>query len=179
MKDIKDIKTLVIHPFDPTTQDFVLAYKDLGFDVITTNVSKKVLKDSIKSHDHIIFLGHGTSDGLIGFGRFVIDSKLVYLLRDGSKQFSFIWCNSDQFVDKYGLKGFSTGMIISDTNEAYDIGVIHNSLQILDSNILFSKCLNASFKSGLDSDGIHSIMVDTYKGDSGIINFNKDNLHKF
>ena len=34
-----------------------------------------------------------------------------------------IWCNADQFVDRFDLKGFYTGMFISEVGEAYYCGL--------------------------------------------------------
>ena len=112
------MKTLVIHPEDYTTRFLTVIHE--GHDdwtVITHDVSHKVLKEQIKKHDRIIMLGHGTGWGLLGHGRFVIDSSLVYLLRE--KDCVCIWCNANDFVEQYGLKGFYTGMIISEMDEAY------------------------------------------------------------
>jgi hypothetical protein len=54
------------------------------------------------------------NEGLIGFGDAFND--YVYLLRD--KIGVYIWCNANVFVEKYGLKGFYTGMIISEYEES-------------------------------------------------------------
>ena len=35
----------------------------------------------------------------------------------------FIWCNADQFVNRYNLKGFYTGMFISEVMEAVFCGL--------------------------------------------------------
>ena len=60
------MKTLVIHPKDSTTDFLSDIYIDKEWTLITKNVSKKILKESIKEHDRIIMLGHGTEKGLIG-----------------------------------------------------------------------------------------------------------------
>src|SRR5690606_14597319 len=91
-------------------------YLDKNYTIITTNTSKSFLKEQIQSHDRIVMLGHGNENGLFGFDRFVIDSNFVYLLRE--KICVCIWCNADVFVKKYRLKGFYTGMIISEYDEA-------------------------------------------------------------
>ncbi len=75
------MKTLVIHPKDSTTDFLSEIYSDKNWTVVNTNVSKKFLKEQIKSHDRIVMLGHGTESGLIGFDKFIIDSTWVYLLR--------------------------------------------------------------------------------------------------
>src|ERR1035437_860766 len=110
------MKTLVIHPPDASTDFLKVIYEGKDWALINTNPSTKFLKEQINLHDRIIMLGHGTEEGLLGFGRYVIDSTLVYLLRE--KECVAVWCNADQFVGKYGLKGFYTGMIISEIDEA-------------------------------------------------------------
>jgi hypothetical protein len=130
------MKTLVIHPSDHTTRFLKTIYKDKGYTEITMDCPKGKLISQIKEHDRIIMLGHGTESGLIGFGRYIIDSKFVYLLR--TKDVVCIWCNADVFVEKYKLKGIFTGMIISEYDEAilYSIRTTYKDLE--NSNIEFS-----------------------------------------
>lgn len=113
------MKTLVLHPKDGTTEFLTEIYKNQkDFTVVTDRPSKSKIKQLLKDHDRIIILGHGTEKGVFEPETFypIIDSTLVYLLRE--KICICIWCNADQFVEKYNLKGFYTGMFISDTMEA-------------------------------------------------------------
>lgn len=166
------MKTLVIHPKDTSTDFLCDIYSDKGWDVITSGFSKKLLKQQIKSHDRIIMLGHGTQKGLVGEGRFIIDSTYVYLLRE--KDCVCIWCDADQFVKKYGLKGFYTGMIISEIEEAYIFGVDITSKELIESNILFSKAIKESI---CGSDMVKE-SKDIYSGESSVIHFNKEHLYQ-
>lgn len=84
--------TLVIHPKDQTTDFLSEIYLDKNWTVINTNTSKKFLKEQILTHDRIVMLGHGTEKGLLGYDRYIIDSTLVYLLRE--KECVCIWCNN-------------------------------------------------------------------------------------
>lgn len=63
------MKTLVIHPQDPTTDFLCNIYSDKDWSIINSHVSSRVLKESIKSHDRIVMLGHGD--------KYIIDSSLV------------------------------------------------------------------------------------------------------
>lgn len=165
------MKTLVIHPKDQTTDFLSVIYDNKDWTILNTNVSKSYLKTQIKSHDRIIMLGHGTDYGLIGFDHFIINSQFVYLLRD--KHCVCIWCNADVFFTKYKLKGFYTGMIISDLNESYYYSV-PSSLDDIDySNVLFAK----SIKDSIDSDDMLSKTKSIYKGGNSIIDFNKQNIY--
>ena len=168
------MKTLVIHPFDRSTDFLSTIWKDKGFTMLRTTVSKSKLADLIKSHDRIIMIGHGTDQGLLrpagkGFNGFIIDSRLVYLLRD--KDCVCIWCNADKFVDKYKLKGIFTGMIVSDFDEAYMFCVDGD---IKDSNTKFAHHMS------LMVDGVMSISdaIDSYNSTTnGIIQFNRNNIY--
>ncbi len=167
------MKTLVIHPKDNTTDFLSEIYSGNDWDVINANISHKILKQKIKDSDRIIMLGHGTEYGLIGFGRVVIDSKLVYLLRE--KYCIYIWCNADVFVKKYDLKGFYTGMIISEYEEALMFLSSFKYDDIEKSNILFAD----SVKKSILKDDVLSGMIDNYSSDTNeIILFNKSNLYQ-
>jgi len=167
------MKTLVIHPEDHSTRFLKLVYKDKDWTVIDYDISKKKLKEQIKSHDRIIMLGHGTGYGLIGHRGFVIDSTYVYLLRE--KILFAVWCNCDVFFEKYKLKGFYTGMIISEIDEAYYCGVTTETDELEKSNWLFAEALQAS----VDKDP--SEMLETaqnvYVGDSHLHEFNYNNMY--
>ena len=75
----------------------------------------------------VMMLGHGSCNGLFApfgneqFARLIVDSRLVYLLRE--HPCVGIWCNANQFAEKYNLKGLFSGMIISEPEEAWDCGV--------------------------------------------------------
>ena len=121
-------------------------------------------------------MGHGTEEGLIAIQnkgyRFIIESSLVYLLRE--KKCVCIWCNADQFVEKYKLKGFYTGMIISELEEAYLYSIYPDNEQLAQSNILFAD----SVKQSIESLDILSEVKVIYNSDSNpIILFNKQNLY--
>ena len=171
------MKTLVIHPYDITTK-MLDVYGDKDWTVITDpHTSKKTIKAEIKAHDRIIMLGHGTKDGLIAkLGlynhRFIIDSSLVYLLRE--KEIIAIWCEADQFVEKYNLKGFYTGMIISEYDEAEYCNLYPIQRDIDESNKLFGEAIAES----IDKKDMLSSMKEIYIGDTPTIEFNKVRLYK-
>lgn len=165
------MKTLVIHPKDSTTDFLSVIYSDKDWTVINSNTSKKILKEQIKTHDRIVMLGHGTEKGLIGFDRLVIDSKWVYLLRE--KICVCIWCNADVFVEKYGLKGFYTGMIISEYEEAIMCCVHTNSFWISESNTDFALAI----KNSIDAENMLEKAKLLYEGNTSVVEFNRNNLY--
>lgn len=167
------MKTLVIHPTDYSTRFLTEIYRDRGWTVINHNPSSKELKKQIKEHDRIVMLGHGTPYGLLGHGRFIITSDYVYLLRE--KTCVCIWCNSDQFVKKYGLKGFYTGMIISEHSEAwmYDI-------ELPDDDLLYSnELLPELVRKYIDNKNIAKLVKEGYNSDTNpVIIFNHKNIYQ-
>lgn len=168
------MKTLVIHPKDNSTDFLSDIYSDKDWTVITSIKSKSEMRRIIKDHDRIVMLGHGSEDGLYDFGfkRFVIDSSWVQLLRE--KQCVCIWCNANVFFEKYKLKGFYTGMIVSDIDEAYYFSLSTDWDMIVESNTLFSTAI----KESIDSDDMLSIAKSIYDSDTNkIIDYNKHNLY--
>ena len=169
------MKTLVIHPFDVTTGFLEPIYSDHdNWTIVDYNVSNRELKEFIKSHDRIIMLGHGTELGLIGYGKFLVTRELVYLLQN--KQCVCIWCNANVFVEKYNLKGFYTGMIISEWNEACLFNLwAATEEQILSSNHLFTKAIKESIT---DFPNMLNKAKEIYVNNDNnvIVEFNKRNL---
>ena len=141
------MKTLVIHPYDPSTEFLSVIYKDHPeWTVMTDDLSKKTIIEAIKNHDHIIMMGHGSPYGLFDLlnNRLLIDSTYVYLLRE--KQCTCIWCDADQFVQKYKLKGLYTGMIISELAEAYDHCVVADPDDVSESNTMFAQAMSEAIQ---------------------------------
>lgn len=132
------MKTLIIHPEDSSTFFLDIVYNPIeDKTVITKNVSKKELSDLIEKHDRIMMMGHGTPSGLLAVGQFgqyvnyIIDSSFVPQLKERDNNV-FIWCNADRFVNAWGLKGFYSGMFISEIGEAFFCGLPNTPQDIVD-----------------------------------------------
>ena len=117
------MKTLIIHPKDPTTTFLTGIYKNLAdITVISGNVTKQQVRKYIQDHDRVICCGHGSPAGLLGVDQFpdaypfIIDDSMVEILQD--KITFYIWCNADKFVQRHCLYGFHTGMFLSQEDEA-------------------------------------------------------------
>lgn len=165
------MKTLVIHPFDVTTGFLEEIYSTKSdWTLIDTNVSHSHLKKAIKEHDKIVMLGHGTEHGLLGFNRLVIKSDLVYLLRE--KICVCIWCYASDFFKKYDLKGFSTGMFISEKEEANLEYVFATNKEINASNTLFAEAVRDS----IDEPNMLESVLKKYSGDTEVIEYNRQRL---
>mgnify|MGYP006921359193 CR=1 FL=1 len=178
------MSTLVIHPADKTTDFLKCIYEDIECKVINTNVPPHQLREEIKNHDRIIMMGHGSGYGLLGYGRHIIDSSFVDLL-EGKTNNVHIWCNADQFVQRHNLKGFTTGMIISEVLEALYFSILPQFGEVEASNKLFAE----SIKKVITQDS--ALMCEQVKIDyncnnvedkyynSSVIDFNNKNIYSF
>ena len=181
------MKTLIIHPKDPTTDFLSVIYEDMNCSIIRNSLSTSLLKNTIKDHDRVIFLGHGTEYGLLGFDRIFIGSDLVYLLREKEENV-YIWCHANKFVEKYKLKGFTTGMIISEWGEAEllldELDYVATPTWMIErdiqsSNNLFSTCVRNNIK--FKKSEMLRKMINNYTVDdkNPIIDYNMKNLFCF
>jgi hypothetical protein len=122
------MKTLVIHPEDSSTDFLKPIYKNLCKEtttIVTGGMSAEDVLQSVKDHERVIMMGHGSPRGLFGINfnnSFVIDKNHVEAL-SYKKQNVYIWCNADQFVNNYQLSGFYSGMFISEIYEAEYCGL--------------------------------------------------------
>ena len=121
---------IVIHANDPTTRFLSVLYqqrKDVVCLVNETNSSSDVQR-AIRAYDAIVMLGHGNKYGLFSkpskngkYERFMITDRHVQFLRN--KTCIGIWCHANQFAERYGLHGLFSGMIISELQEAIELGI--------------------------------------------------------
>lgn len=139
------MKTLVIHPHDPTTDFLKPVYDHVPDRTVTTGgITREELGALIDCHDRIMMMEHGSPAGLLavrqfpGAGLFIVDHRLVPVL-EKKKNSIFIWCNADHFVEYYELDGFYSGMFISEVQEAGMMGLTGITQTLIDqSNALFS-----------------------------------------
>lgn len=183
------MKTLVIHPKDPSTSFLDIVYNPIpDKTVITGGVTKDELKSLVDSHDRIMMMGHGSPYGLFSVGQFlgtskngyIIDESFVWLLQEKTDNV-FIWCNADRFVSRYGLKGFYSGMFISEIGEAEYCGIPGTDQELIDeSNYGFcniiAKYINET------KDVIHENVVKEYgeiARENPVALYNNLRLYKF
>lgn len=143
------MRTLVIHPKDRSTNFLKGIYENIPNKVVITNgVSRKELKEIIPQFDRVIMCGHGSPYGLMGVGQFkdrgnIIDETLVYLLQN-MEQNIYIWCHANMFVERFKLKGFYSGMFVSEVSEGHYCGVQGvNKKMVESSNYRFVKHLSS------------------------------------
>lgn len=96
--------------------------------LITERNTSSEVQRAIRSDDVVMMLGHGNEYGLFSkpekngeYRRFLITDRHVQFLRD--KLCIGIWCYANKFAEKYRLHGLFSGMIISELQEAIDLGV--------------------------------------------------------
>lgn len=170
------MKTLVIHPDDPST-DFLTPIYDNVFQatVVTGGVSKEELKQMIIDHDRVMMMGHGSPHGLFSVGMFTdtnvvypqrfnyayaIDYTMVEVLNQKSNNV-FIWCNADQFVNRHNLKGLYSGMFISEVSEAVYCGLPGTEQDQVDtSNHYFAQILGEAINDPIDQ--TYNYVLDNY-----------------
>lgn len=145
------MNTLIIHPSDPSTTFLDIVYTPIqNKTVITGGIDRDELHSLIESHDRVIMCGHGSPGGLFDCNKFnlgpndgpyIIDKTTVPYLSKKDNNI-FIWCNADRFVEKFALKGFYSGMFISETGEAHYCGLFHTPQDVVDeSNFGFCNIL--------------------------------------
>ena len=133
------MKTLIIHPKDKSTQFLDIVYETIpNKTVITGGITKDEVRKLIEEHDRVMMCGHGAPHGLFSVGQFldckggfIIDQSMVEVLSKKDNAI-FIWCNADKFVDIFGLKGFYSGMFISEVGEANYCGLPGMSQEVVD-----------------------------------------------
>lgn len=147
------MKTLVIHPNDPSTGFLDVLYKGrLGeYVLLTEKDSNSMVDDMLRSDefDCVMMLGHGTEYGLLApngndmFGRLIISGRNVQALRDYKKLIG-IWCNANIFAEKYGLSGLFSGMVVSELSEAADWNISASEEELMEHRRLWAQHLAES-----------------------------------
>lgn len=172
------MKTLIIHPSDRSTDFLKAIYEGKNYEVINDIRNKKYLRERIKENDKIIMMGHGTPNGLIAMhnGRcygFAIDDSFADLLR--AKETISIWCWSDEYFKRNAIKGFHTGMIISEVSEAlWAVKEKFTKEFVLDNMNRFAKVVGECIEE--EPKVMQKYILDNYVGEDSITKFNRGNI---
>ena len=120
----------VVHSSDPTTQVLTLLYesrKDVACRITEASGNGAVVR-ALREAECVMMLGHGNPYGLFSspekdgkYRRFLVTDRHVQFLRN--KTCIGIWCYANEFARRYGLRGLFSGMIISELQEAIDLGI--------------------------------------------------------
>ena len=166
------MKTLVIHPKDKSTDFLKPIYGGLDdVTLVTGGLNQQELIQAIQTHDQVMMMGHGSPGGLFSMGRFPIENRfngyavgsdLVEALSQKDNNI-FIWCNADQFVDRHGLKGFYSGMFVSEVSEAFYCKVeTFDQASVDESNDTFARQLGECLGATRAPEKIHAQIKEQY-----------------
>ena len=142
------MNTIIVHPKDRTTDFLKPIYQNIPSKrVVTGDMFAEDVVELCEQNERIMMMGHGSPRGLFAIGQFyfpnrpyVIDRWAVKTLREKQNAF-YIWCNADQFVNEHDLKGFFTGMFVSEVGEAQLFDLPPNQAMVDASNNLFAELL--------------------------------------
>lgn len=171
------MKTLVVHPYDPSTKFLLPIYAEQpSWTVYSNQFGDEGLRQAIESNDRIIMMGHGSPNSLYNrFQSSIIDGSYARLLK--TKKLVGIWCYANEFFEHYKLGGPHTGMIISELMEAEHLELSGITAQhILESNPLFAQAMKAAVANE-DAD-FAAIALDIYKtdGSNPVIEYNRQRI---
>lgn len=177
------MKTLVLHADDRSTDFLKPIYSELKNKTVYTKYNEKsgdkykLIKEA-KQHDRIIFLGHGTPGGLLGWGNLFHDPEFINVLKTKNDQLIYIWCHASTYVIKHKLKGFSTGMFISEVGEASFYSIQATQKQIDHSNNLFAELVGKNLLSGnINMEELKKYVESKYVDDyCKVIKYNRERL---
>lgn len=183
------MKTLVMHPQDSSTDFLKICYEnhleDKEWTIINdfSKITKKRLKELIKENDKIIMMGHGFGQGLFNpnfnssckhLDSLLIDDSHAPLLKE--KETISIWCFSDRYFKRHNIKGFHTGMIISEVKEA-EIMLAKNPFnekEILDNMVMFATAIRDCIDK--EPKEMQEYVLKHYVGDDAVTQFNRKNI---
>ena len=175
---------IIIHANDSTTKVLSLLYEQRG-DVsvhVTEAFNNGAIQRAIRDSDTIMMLGHGNQYGLFScprngkYERFLITDRHVQFLRN--KTCIGIWCYANLFAEQYGLHGLFSEMIISELQEAIDLGIHTDKEEIGREMIKFASRL----RDCIDRYGLHEIPLHMRTLDdarSELSTFNYRNLYYY
>lgn len=132
-------EVLVIHPDDRSTDFLSIIYDKIpNKKVIKSGYSYDDIVKLLPQYERVIMLGHGSPDGLFSVGKlltydgYIINHDIAKLL-ENKPECVFIWCNADRYVNRHlELRGFYSGMFISEVAEARYMGLYGIDQQLVD-----------------------------------------------
>jgi hypothetical protein len=178
------MKTLIIHPKDSSTDFLKPIYSGLDeVTLVTRDWSRDQIIEAIQTHDQVMMMGHGGPWGLFGINfpeALVINGKCVEALSQKDNNI-FIWCNADRFVNHHNLKGFYSGMFVSEVHETkYCLLEAWDQYSVTESNDGFARLLGACLLETRDPALIHQRISDEYgvlAGTNLIAEYNHQRLY--
>ena len=171
---------IVVHPKDPSTVMLASIYE--GLDNVTLFDSWRQREQILKAiaaaprEEPILLLGHGYPRGLLDmrYGT-VIKDEDARLLKDRPNLVG-IWCYASSYAHAHGLKGFFSGMFISELPEALVNGVEAEAEEIDGKAWDFARRFGELLRAGKALEEIAAELMDPRHRDSELTRFNYDRL---
>lgn len=171
---------IVVHPSDPSTKMLSLIYE--GIEDVTlfdSYLQREEILSAIAAapkDEPVLLLGHGSPNGLfdLRYGLLVKDSD-AEILRDRPNLVG-IWCYASSYAFRHGLKGFFSGMFISEEPEAWVNGVEADAEEIDGKAWDFAGRFGELLRAGRSLGEIASELMGPRHRDSELTRFNYDRL---
>ncbi len=171
---------IVVHPYDPSTRMLCEIYKGIeGVTLFDSWEQRKEILEAIAAapkDEPILLLGHGCPYGLLDmrYGLLINDSD-AELLKDRPNLVG-IWCYASDYAFNHGLKGFFSGMFISELPEALINGVDASAEEIDDDAWNFSTRFGLLLRGGATLEEAAGVLMDPCYAVSDLTEFNYSRL---
>ena len=171
---------IVVHPKDPSTKMLALIYEEIeGVTFFDSWKQRKEILSAIAKapkEEPILLLGHGSPSGLLDmrYG-FVITDSDAEILRDRPNLVG-IWCYASSYAYKHNLKGFFSGMFISEEPEAWANDVEADSEEIDEKAWDFAGRFGSLLRGGKPLSEIAAELMNPRHRDSELTRFNYERL---
>lgn len=171
---------IVVHPYDESTRMLAMIYD--GIDNVKL-FDSWMQKDAILSaiaeapkDEPILLLGHGSPWGLYDLRRgLILNDADAELLKDRPNLVG-IWCYASEYAFKHGLKGFFSGMFISEPREAFVNRVEASDEEIAFVANDFSARFGTALRNGLPLNEVAAALMDPSFINSDLTEFNYSRL---
>ena len=172
----KQHEMIVVHPNDPSTKMLSLIYEDIKD--VTFFDSRKQREEILMAiaaaprEEPILLLGHGCPNGLLDmrYG-LVIKDEDAGILKDRPNLVG-IWCYASSYAYHHGLKGFFSGMFISEEPEAWVNEVNAEAEEIDEKAWDFAGRFGDMLREGKPLQEIAAELMDSRHQDSALTRFN-------
>ena len=171
---------IVVHPYDESTRMLSELYKGIeGVTLFDSWEQQDEIYDAIAAapkDEFILLLGHGCPYGLydMRYG-IIVGDGFAELLKDRPNLIG-IWCYASSFAYEHNLKGFFSGMFISEKYEAEANGVDATAEEVDEKVWDFCRRFGEMMRKGLPLRQIAAELMDEKYVDSDLTQFNYSKL---
>ena len=172
---------IVVHPTDPSTVMLGKVYE--GFENVKLFNSVEQRDEMLAAiaaaprEEPIMLLGHGCPNGLYDLMAWdmMVGGPDAELLKDRPNLIG-IWCYASSYAAKHGLKGFFSGMFISEGGEATMVGVDATEEEANAHAWDFAQRLGDLLRQGLPLEDVAKELMDPKHITSELTNYNYTRL---